>query len=109
MTCEEVEAIRRNAFIRANVIFGCPPILSDGSADESRDRGIGSESAPIAFRFESLGMIYLSELCLRISRCSEECRDASLVATLTAQLDASVKRERRASMALTRSDLARRA
>jgi hypothetical protein len=39
----------------------------------------------------------------------KEYRDASLVTTLTSQLEASVKRERRATMALTRSDLARRA
>lgn len=30
LTCEEAEAIRRTAFTRANVLFGCPPILSDG-------------------------------------------------------------------------------
>jgi hypothetical protein len=36
-----------------------------------RDRGVGSESAPVAFRFESLGMIYLSELCIRIAKSSQ--------------------------------------
>jgi hypothetical protein len=30
LTCEEVENIRRNAFTRANVLLGCPPLLSDG-------------------------------------------------------------------------------
>lgn len=31
LTCEQVETIRRTAFTRANVLFGCPPILSDGN------------------------------------------------------------------------------
>ena len=110
---ERSERNRRRAFSRANHVFGVPPLLSD--ADSSSDshppysssaaaaahgggslmvRGVGLESAAVAFRFEHLGMLYLSELCIRLGRSTAMSKDASAVITLTQQLEAAMRRER---------------
>ena len=104
---ERSERNRRRAFSRANHVFGVPPLLSDADSSDSKPRssavqgggaamvrGVGLESAAVAFRFEHLGMLYLSELCIRLGRSTAVSKDARAVVALTQQLEAATRRER---------------
>ena len=106
-SAERFERNRRRAFARANHVFGVPPLLSDAAQSPLPDAasrgsvggggavgGVGLESAGVAFRFEHLGMLYLSELCARLGKATAVSKDAAAVAALAQQLDAASRRER---------------